>query len=140
MNPMLNAIKSRRSGQEDVDQQSDAVPGGAEKLLQLIAQLTPEQKEQLQAMLDDGGGASAEQISKGAPSAMEKQKIALASAEENGEQDLEQEGQGDDVDSDDIAMGMLDSRFKNNAPSNPRNLHERVQTNMAKNLKSKGKI
>lgn len=77
-----------------------------------------------------------EAIIKGKPSTEEKGKIMERMAQENSEQD--QGGGG--VDSDAIAMDMLDSRFKNNAPTKPRNLHERVQMEMAKNLKSKGKI
>lgn len=138
MNPMLNAIKSRRSTQMDEPQaQPQAGSGGLE---QLVQQLSPEQKEQLMQMLE-GEPSSAEAVSKGEPSKNERAKIAQASAEENSEQELEAEDDaGPAVDSDEIAMGMLDSRFKNSAPDRPRNLHERVQTNMAKNLKSKGKI
>lgn len=72
-------------------------------------------------------------ILKGKPSTEEKKKIEQRAMEEQSEGE-------DDVDSDAIAMDMLDSRFKNNAPSKPRNLHERVQMGMAQNLKSKGKI
>jgi len=138
MNPMLNAIKSRRSAQ--VDEPKAQAPAGAGGLEQFVKQLSPEQKEQLQQMLD-GEAAGAEAVSKGEPSREEHAKIAQASAQENSEHDMEAEDeQGPGVDSDEIAMGMLDSRFKNSAPEKPRNLHERVQTNMAKNLKAKGKI
>ena len=143
MNPMLSALKNRRSHQEDAPAEKPQGAGGG-GLKSFVEQLPPEAKAELLSLLaqDVGGGASAEQVSKGEPSKGEQAKIAERANEESAEHELEEApvDQGPAVDSDKIAMGMLDSRFKNSQPSKPRNLHERVQTNMAKDLKAKGKI
>ncbi len=139
MNPMLSALKNRRSGQPE-EQQTGGGSTDAKSLHDFVKQLGPEDKEVLQALLSKDS-ANAEQIAKGAPSKQEQMKIAEQSQAEQAEESMEETaGAESDVDSDEIAMGMLDTRFKNAAPSRPRNLHERVQTNMAKDLKAKGKI
>lgn len=142
MNPMLSALKNRRSSQGEPQQ--DKGSGGGD-LKSFLDQLSPEAKSQLAQMLNqDAGGA--EQIAKGAPSKGEQAKIAERAAQENQHEQAEGEDMGpvdydsSGVDSDKIALDMLDTRFKNAAPAKPRNLHERVQTNMAKDLKAKGKI
>jgi len=138
MNPMLSALKSRRSGSEEQKPSGAQEPKG---VLDLVRSLSPGELEQLKALLTGDGAVSAEAISKGAPSSEEKAKIQERMGKENEQAELEEsDAPGEEIDSDEIALGMLDSRFKNAAPSAPRNLHERVQMNMAKNLKEKGKI
>lgn len=81
-----------------------------------------------------------EEIAKGKPSTEEHEKIQAKIMDDEDKKDggIDEAQEGEDSDA--IAMDMLDSRFKNNPPSKPRNLHERAQMGMAKNLKSKGKI
>jgi hypothetical protein len=148
MNPMLHALKNRKAAdKQDVpqDHKTENVHKGGDHTTDLhafVKALSPDQKDKLHAMLGQDKASNADAIAKGAPSKEEQGKIAQAAQQENAEEALEQnEGPHDQqVDSDQIAMGMLDSRFKNNAPSRPRNLHERVQSNISKDLKSKGKI
>jgi hypothetical protein len=138
MNPMLSALKGRRSGHAEEQPKEESGGGGMKSF---VEQLSPEAKaELLQHLAKDVSGASAEQIAKGAPTKAEQAKIADQANQDNAIEEMEEQGEGPAVDSDKIAMGMLDSRFKNSQPSKPRNLHERVQTNMAKDLKAKGKI
>ncbi len=145
MNPMLSALKNRRSSQAD-DHKTENVHDGdhSKQLHEFVKTLSPEAKEKLHTMLSqDMGGKSSEQIAKGAPSKEEQMKIAQQAQADNGEEGLEQDSTDLDssgVDSDKIALNMLDTRFKNAPPSKARNLHERVQMGMAKDLKAKGKI
>jgi len=147
MNPMLKAVRAKRmsSGGDDHKPENVHQADHTKDLHEFVKQLSPDQKDKLHSMLSQDN-SNTEQIVKGGPSKEEQGKIAQQAAQDNSEESLEHNdsGHGDSdggsVDSDKIAMDMLDSRFKNNAPSHPRNLHERVQANMAKGLKAKGKI
>lgn len=142
MNPMLSALKNRRVS--DKGASSDAAPQGEGKLEALVASLSAEDKAKLVELLageSDESHTSAEAVDKGAPSSEEKTKINEQMAKDEAREGAEELGELESgVDSDEIALGMLDSRFKNGGPSKARNLHERAQMGMASNLKAKGKI
>lgn len=115
MNPMMHALRNRRMREPEQEQTDPGAEAGA--------------------MVDTKG------VEKGEPSSEERMKIQEQIALDDEADSLaDADAPLEAADTDEIAMGMLDSRFKSSIPSKPRNLHERVQTNMAKDLKAKGKI
>jgi hypothetical protein len=108
-------------------------------MAELLAKLSPDQKQELMGLLaqdqDAGGETPATQVEKGAPTSDEKSKIGGKIAV-----DEAADAEGDD-ESDDIQMGMLDQRSKNaSADAQPRNLGERARMAAAQKLKAKGKL
>lgn len=130
MEPILKAIRMKREG-------APSIKSGGMDLDAIVSQLSEDDKMLLMEKLSSPGEAKEESISKGGMSPGEKMNLDKKIMEDD-EEMLDEDTQ--DVDSDSIAMGMLDSRFKGESDGNPRNLSERVQMNMAKNLKGKGKI
>lgn len=140
MNPMHKAIRGRRSQDSQGDHGGMSHHGEhsddpKKDLHSMVASLSDNEKSQLKGILNSSDNSV--NVSKGEPTSHEKQMVAQQSAEENQEEGMEDDGA---IDSDQIAKDMLDSKFSRGGPSKPRNLHERVQMNMASNLKSKGKL
>lgn len=81
----------------------------------------------------------AQNISKGHASPKEKEKIQERMTQDASEP---QGGAPADYDRDQIAMDMLDSKFRNGVPEGmkPRNLSDRMKMHVATDLKSKGKL
>lgn len=154
MNPMMAAIKNRKSGSGDglmgdhgATHSAQHVDEGQGKDLHgLVASLSPDEKQALKGILDKDNNSNGMDIHKGLPSKEEHAKIAQASAQENSVNALE-DAEGDpggnlgEDKSDDIAKSMLDSRhMRGMATEKPRNLGERMKQSLAGKLKAKGKI
>lgn len=154
MNPMMAAIKKRKSGGDGLMGDHSAVhqssvdhgDGQGKDLHGLVASLSPHEKESLKVMLDKDSGADAMAIAKGAPSKEEHSKIAQASAQESKANALEEAQETPQAElaedqSDEIGKSMLDSRhLRGMATEKPKNLGDRVKQSIASKLKSKGKI
>ncbi len=150
MSSMMEALKAKRMGQpaqgglmtDDApaygDQQEQPSP-----MADLLSKLSPDQKQELSGLLEQdpdvadddaevepGEETPGSQIAKGDPSSVEKAKI-----------DTKMQSPAGPDESDDIQMGMLDSRSKS-APADtaPRNLGERARLAAAQRLKGKGKL
>jgi phage repressor protein C with HTH and peptisase S24 domain len=143
MDAMHAAIKAKRSGKlsgllggEEPAQPTEAESGMAE----LVAKLSPEQKHELFELLK-AEAPTAEGAEQG-EEADKEYDPQNPSQEEKGAIDEEMSaGEGDDSESDNIAMSMIDSKAKNASDDmKPRNLGERVRFEMAKKLKAKNKI
>lgn len=136
MDAMKLALKAKRKGGLMGGSQE-----GSSSVKELLMSLGEDEKEELKMLLmADEEKTPSNKVQMGEPSSEEKAKIDTMMAAEEMSDEAEDEMDGA-VDSDEIAMGMLDSRFKNADPSmKPRNLSERVKMSMASKLKAKGKI
>lgn len=161
MNPMMAAIKKRKSGGEGLmgdhaashasaadhgdGQPKESVPHGTNDLHSFVASLAPHEKTALKGILDKESGNDSQAIAKGQPSQEEHGKIAQASAKEdqaNALEESQESPQEEMSESDEIGKSMLDSsHLRGTNPMNkPRNLGERVKQSIATKLKGKGKI
>ncbi len=154
MNPMMAAIKKRKSGDGGMMGDHGAThpsaidhgDGEGKDLHGLVASLSDHEKSSLKTILDKDQSSNGMDIAKGNPSKQEHQKIAQASAQEDQENALEEASESPSQEigeeqSDDIAKSMLDSRhMRGMATEKPRNLGERMKQSIAAKLKSKGKI
>lgn len=155
MNPMMAAIKKRKSGdglvgdhsaihESSIDHGDGS--GNGKDLHGLVASLSPHEKMSLQSILQKDSGMDGQAIAKGMPSKEEHAKIAQASAQESKENMLEESQETPQTElsedqSDDIGKSMLDSRhMRGMATDKPRNLGDRVKQSIASKLKAKGKI
>jgi hypothetical protein len=139
MDAMHAAIKAKRSGQKlyaesptDPEEAGESVAEESQEtgMEELVAKLSPEQKQELMEILQNDS-VDATAIEKGGPSAEEKSKISAKMSEPDPSND----------NSDDIDMSMISSRDKNMDPQiQPRNLGERARMAAAQRLKSKGKL
>lgn len=148
MDAMLKAIRAKREGPGLMGEASKL--GGAVKeekmdLDAIVSQLSEEDKVLLMEKLSGNTEEDASQktsIDKGGMSEDEKMAID-AKILKRDSQDVEEDADEmeDGVDSDDIAMSMVGNRFKGVEDGNkPSNLSQRVQMDLAKKLKEKGKI
>ncbi len=116
----------------------DHDPDQKKNLHEIVANLNDNEKSQLKGILAKSDNSM--DIAKGGPTENEQQAVSQRAEEETQHQDVDMGQPDGELDSDQIAKDMLDSKFSRGGPTKPRNLHERVQMNMASNLKSKGKL
>lgn len=141
MDAMHAAVKSRRAQKpglmderpdETQDEGGNPQSGGG-GMAELLAKLSPEQKEELKSLLAEDGGdeqsVEGSAIAKGAASSEEKSKINQKMQEEPNDE------------SDDIQLSMVDRRHADMPEGvKPKSLGERAKMDAAKRLRSKGKI
>ncbi len=141
MDSMLAAIKARRSPAQGMDMPGadmSANKQDAGALKDLVAQLSPEQKEELMMLLvEQAEEVSTDKILKGAQSSGEKAALSAALDEDMGDQ-----GEA----SDDVQMSLIDRQDFQKADQmeqgkrKPIGLAERAKMNAASKLKAKGKV
>ncbi len=146
---MLAALKNKKAGNAIQGDHQEMSHGSlhaedADKDLHgLVASLSDGQKSKLKGILDSHVDKSM-QIAKGGSSSEEDGKVKSAIHKENDETALEEKEEHDsgNLDSDDLAKSMLDSKHLNgSAPvAPPRNLGERMKMSLAAKLKGKGKL
>lgn len=135
MDAMHAAVKSRRAQKpglmEEPEGEAQESGGG---MAELLAKLSPEQKEELKGLLADDEGSEEQavegsKIAKGAASSEEKSQINKKMQEESGDE------------SDDIQLSMVDRRHADMPEgTKPKNLGERAKMAAAQRLRAKGKI
>ena len=146
---MLAALKNKKAGMakmgdhQDMSHGSEHAEDADKDLHGMVASLNDTQKTKIKGILDSHMDKSM-QITKGGSSSEEDGHVKTAMDKENGETALEEKQEQDtgNIDSDDLAKSMLDSKHLNgSAPATPpRNLGERMKMSLAAKLKGKGKL